>query len=63
MKKKYIAPSVLYKNVILDNLVCLSIIGGGGVDDVPAAGGEDSGTGDPDSDGLVKGENLWDEEW
>lgn len=63
MKKKYIEPSVLYKNVILDDLVCLSIIGGDGVDAPEAAGGEGSGTGDPESDGLVKGENLWDEEW
>ncbi|MBQ0020773.1 MAG: hypothetical protein KBT39_09665 [Bacteroidales bacterium] len=61
MKKKYIAPSVLYKNVILDNLVCLSLIGGDG-GDTPALGGGE-GTGDDDSDGLVKGENLWDEEW
>lgn len=62
MKKKYIAPSVLYKNVILDNLVCLSIIGGEGGGEEPEAvpGG---GTGDPNSDGLVKQDNLWDEEW
>ena len=57
MKKKYIEPSVLYKNVILDDLVCLSM-----VDDpeTPAEAGEDP---DRESDGLVKGENLWDEEW
>ncbi|MBQ0020775.1 MAG: hypothetical protein KBT39_09675 [Bacteroidales bacterium] len=61
MKKKYIAPSVLYKNVILDNLVCLSIIGGGeGGSEPEAVPGTDP---DRDSDGLVKQENLWDEEW
>lgn len=56
MKKKYIEPSVLCKNVILDDLVCLSM-----VDDpeTPAK----SGAGDEESDGLVKSENLWDEEW
>ena len=58
MKKKYIEPSVLCKNVILDDLVCLSIIGG---EDAPEAkAGEDP---DRESDGLVKSENLWDEEW
>lgn len=57
MKKKYIEPNVVYKNVILDDLVCLSM-----VDDpeTPAKAGEDP---DRESDGLVKGENLWDEEW
>lgn len=49
------------KNIMLDNLVCQSpsIMDEGS----PALGGGQGTGGDEESDGLVKGESLWDEEW